>query len=94
MQINLFEKDMVIIPVHLGVHWCCACINLLDQRFEYYDSLHGNNPEVFRLLRMYLQEESRDKRKEELDLSDWQDVCPKDIPGQANGYAFSFRTRS
>ncbi len=85
-QINLFEKEMIIIPVHLDVHWCCAVINMLDRRIEYYDSLHGNNAQVFRLLREYLEQESLDKRKEEMDLSDWVDFCPKDIPSQANGY--------
>jgi sentrin-specific protease 1 len=42
--------DKVLIPVHLGNHWCLAVINFVDKRFEYYDSLGGENPkclEVF-----------------------------------------------
>ena len=43
LQINLFEKDKVIIPVHLGNHWCMAIINFKDKRLEYYDSLGGGD---------------------------------------------------
>ena len=36
--------------------------------------------------RDYLNSESLDKRKEPLDLSDWTDVIPKDIPCQENSW--------
>ena len=36
--------DKVVIPIHVhNNHWCLALINLRDKRFEYYDSLGGNN---------------------------------------------------
>ena len=78
--------DLIVLPVHLGSHWCCAAINFKKKRIEYYDSLHGNNPTAFRLLRAYLEEESMDKLKKPFDLNGWTDYSPKDIPAQQNGY--------
>jgi hypothetical protein len=73
----LFSKNLVIIPVHLSIHWCCACIDFEQKRIEYYDSLHGRNEKAFKLLRSYLEKESLDKRNVAFDLSEWQDFCPK-----------------
>ncbi|KAJ3276854.1 hypothetical protein HDV01_002909 [Terramyces sp. JEL0728] len=42
-KFDVFGLDMVIIPVHLGMHWVCSAINLKQKRVEYYDSLHGSN---------------------------------------------------
>ncbi|KAI9136588.1 hypothetical protein BKA69DRAFT_1103189 [Paraphysoderma sedebokerense] len=85
-KFDLFSLDYVIFPVHLHVHWCCGMINLKKKRFEYYDSLHGQNPQFFKLMRLYLTEEHRDKKKSDIDLSDWEDYAPLDIPAQQNGY--------
>ncbi|RKP05940.1 hypothetical protein THASP1DRAFT_35243 [Thamnocephalis sphaerospora] len=85
-KVDLFTKDFVIIPIHLGMHWCCAVINFRSKRFEYYDSLFGDDRGCFALFREYIRLESLDKKKQEFDLSGWTDYEPKDIPGQANGY--------
>ncbi|KAL1915170.1 uncharacterized protein VTP21DRAFT_7651 [Calcarisporiella thermophila] len=85
-KIDIFALDYVLIPIHLGMHWCCAVINLRRKRFEYYDSLHGSNPQCFQLLREYLDLEHKDKKGCIIDLSDWEDLQPKNIPGQRNGY--------
>ncbi|KAJ3409467.1 SUMO1 sentrin specific peptidase 1 [Chytridiales sp. JEL 0842] len=83
---DLFAMDIVIVPVHLSMHWCCGAINFKKKRFEYYDSLHGNNPGFFKAMREYIQAESLDKKKVAFDLSGWTDYCPKSIPAQQNGY--------
>ena len=48
-QIDIFSLDKVIVPVHLGSHWCLAVINIRDKRFEYYDSLGGPNAQCFKV---------------------------------------------
>jgi sentrin-specific protease 1 len=78
--------DKVIIPIHLGNHWCLAVINLAARRFEYYDSLGSPNPSCLQTLRRYLQDEALDKKQLHLDLSGWEDYQPHDIPLQRNGY--------
>ncbi|KAJ2546928.1 hypothetical protein EV175_005419 [Coemansia sp. RSA 1933] len=85
-RIALFEKDIIIIPVHLGVHWCCAVIDFRHKSIKYYDALHGSNREALHMLMDYLHEESRDKLKTEFDDSGWTMGCDKDIPRQLNGY--------
>ncbi|KAJ3351336.1 SUMO1 sentrin specific peptidase 1 [Entophlyctis luteolus] len=85
-KFDLFALDLVIIPVHLGVHWCLSVIDFRNKRIEYFDAMKGNNPRLFALYREYLNAESLDKRKKPMDFSAWTDYCPKDIPGQLNGY--------
>lgn len=38
-HINLFEYDLVFIPVHLSSHWVFVCLDVLNKRLEYFDSL-------------------------------------------------------
>eukprot|EP00158_Paraphelidium_tribonemae_P002419 Partr_v1_DN25352_c2_g2_i3_m21767 putative specific peptidase len=83
---DLFELDLVLFPVHLGMHWCCGCIDMKNKRIEYYDSLHGLDSEYFKIIRSYLQDEFLDKHNKVLDLSDWTEYVPKDIPAQMNGF--------
>lgn len=41
-KVDLLSMDKIIIPLHLGVHWTLAVINIRDKRFEYYDSMAGS----------------------------------------------------
>eukprot|EP01135_Chromosphaera_perkinsii_P011954 Nk52_evm7s2542 gene=Nk52_evmTU7s2542 len=84
-RVNLFEKDIVIVPVHLQMHWCLAVIYIQEKRIEYFDSLGGSNAKCFKLLKEYLSKESEDKLKKKLDTSDWKCVRRTDIPAQHNG---------
>ncbi|KAJ1982766.1 hypothetical protein H4R35_000125 [Dimargaris xerosporica] len=85
-RVDIFAKDMVILPIHLPAHWTCAVINFTRKRIEYYDSMLMDNPTLFATLREYLQAEHQDKKQADFDLSDWTDWCPKDIPRQYNGF--------
>ncbi|KAJ1806790.1 hypothetical protein LPJ75_004969 [Coemansia sp. RSA 2598] len=85
-KIKLFEKDLVVVPVHLGVHWCCATIDFRAKTIAYYDALLGDNDECLQLLKQYLCLESKDKLGAEFDGDGWSTVCEKDIPRQKNGY--------
>ena len=49
-QLKIFSYDKVIIPVHLGNHWCLAVINFRKKRFEYYDSLGGSGDRVLKVM--------------------------------------------
>ncbi|KAJ1980369.1 SUMO1 sentrin specific peptidase 1 [Dimargaris verticillata] len=85
-RVDIFAKDMVILPIHLPAHWTCAVINFTRKRIEYYDSMLMDNPTLFATLREYLQAEHLDKKQADFDLSGWTDWCPKDIPRQYNGF--------
>jgi hypothetical protein len=86
-KVDLFAKDLVLVPVHLGDHWALAILNMRDRAIEYYDSLGGRNPEAIDLLRDYLQEEHKDKKGADIQgLDGWMILTPGTaVPQQTNG---------
>ena len=84
-KIDIFARDLVVVPVHLGIHWCMSIIDFRDKCIRYYDSMGGNNPKCLAALRQYLQDESLDKKKKPYNTSDWKLECAKNIPQQMNG---------
>lgn len=42
-KVDLFSHDLILLPVHLGMHWCLAVIDFKSCQFLYYDSLLGSN---------------------------------------------------
>ena len=82
---DIFSFDMVLIPIHLGMHWCLAEINFVNKQLVYYDSLKGNNMNCIVALKDYLLREFKDKKNENFDFSGWLELMPKDIPEQMNG---------
>ena len=88
LKADIFGKDRVLLPIHLGNHWCCAEISFAEKTIFYYDSLHGTNPLCLKLLKEYLESEHADKKGGPLpDAADWKLCAPTDrIPPQQNGY--------
>ncbi len=83
---DIFSFDLILVPVHLGLHWTLAVIDFSVREVRYYDSMNGNNSECLRALRGYLADEYRDKKAgQELDLSDWNFMHNKNLPQQMNG---------
>ncbi|CDO72453.1 hypothetical protein BN946_scf184977.g154 [Trametes cinnabarina] len=86
-KIDIFSKDVILIPVnHNNAHWTAAAINFRKKRIESYDSMGMERGQVFKLLRQYLDEEHRDKKKKPFDFTGWQDYTLPDTPQQENGY--------
>ncbi|XP_029011363.1 sentrin-specific protease 1 [Betta splendens] len=86
-KMDIFSKDILLIPVHLGVHWCLSVIDFRKKAIMYLDSMGGNNDEACKILFEYLQQESKDKKGKELDTSGWTLHSKKrhEIPQQMNG---------
>uniref|UniRef100_A0A8R1Y4M6 ULP_PROTEASE domain-containing protein n=1 Tax=Onchocerca volvulus TaxID=6282 RepID=A0A8R1Y4M6_ONCVO len=84
-KIDIFAYELLLVPVHLGAHWCLCVIDFKNRIIDYYDSMGGSNDHCLDILSEYLCEESLDKRKKEFDLSRWQLVNRDDIPQQMNG---------
>lgn len=85
---SILDCDKIIIPVNQSnVHWVVAVINLQKKRFEYFDSLNGEDSVCLNHLSQYLVDEFRNKRNEDRpDILKWPKVYPKDIPKQSNGF--------
>lgn len=89
-KVDIFSYDMILIPIHLGIHWCCAEINFKERSIFYYDSLHNRNSSCLKLLQKYLIDEHNDKKgadvKSNFDFENWNLSSPTNIPCQQNGY--------
>ncbi|KAI6182956.1 hypothetical protein M3Y97_00436000 [Aphelenchoides bicaudatus] len=84
-KVDIFDFDVLLIPVHLGNHWCLSVIDMKAREINYFDSLGGTNHGCLETLKNYLLEEHRDKKKSELNLSSWSFECRSEIPRQMNG---------
>ncbi|CAL1606189.1 unnamed protein product [Knipowitschia caucasica] len=86
-RMDIFSKDILLVPVHLGVHWCLSVVDFRKKNVLYFDSMGGNNDEACRILFEYLQQESKDKKGKEMDTSGWSLHSKKrnEIPQQMNG---------
>lgn len=84
-KVDIFAQDLVVIPVHLDIHWCMSIVDFRDKTITYYDSMGGNNSKCLAALKTYLQDESLDKKKQPYDMSNWTLQCAKNIPQQMNG---------
>ncbi|KAJ1346950.1 hypothetical protein KIN20_001885 [Parelaphostrongylus tenuis] len=84
-KIDIFAYDIILVPVHRNIHWCLAVIDFLEKRIDYYDSLLGRNQECLDILKNYLNEEYKDKKKQIFDFKRWNFNLRTDIPRQMNG---------
>ncbi|PIK44981.1 putative sentrin-specific protease 1 [Apostichopus japonicus] len=84
-RVDVFSKDLLLVPVHLGVHWCLAVIDFRKKLITYYDSMNGINDKCLNALKEYLTSEHEDKKKSPYDVSGWELIHAKNIPLQLNG---------
>lgn len=86
-KVDVFAVDILLVPIHLGVHWCLAVVDFRKKSVTYYDSMGGVNNEACRILLQYLKQESVDKKRKEFDTNGWQLFSKKsqEIPQQMNG---------
>lgn len=84
---SILDVDKIIVPVNQGgIHWTVAVVDLQKKRFEYFDSLGGEDHECLDSLARYLRDEFENKRAEDRpDVLNWERVFPKNIPQQRNG---------
>ena len=84
-MVDLFSYDIVLIPIHLGMHWSLAVVDFINKQLRYYDSLGGQNHSCLTRVRRYLVSEAAAKDKQQTDVSKWMDCTLTDIPQQHNG---------
>ena len=84
-KVDLFSHDLLLIPVHLGMHWCMATIDMRTKCVRYYDSMLGDNDKCLEALLKYLEDEHQDKKSSPFEKTGWMAENVKDIPQQMNG---------
>jgi len=86
-KLDIFKKEYILLAVnHGGVHWTSAAINFKRKRVESYDSMGRSRPEVYKVLRNYLDLEHRDKKKKPFDFTEWKNYAMENYPQQENGF--------
>ncbi|KAJ8729114.1 hypothetical protein PYW08_000695 [Mythimna loreyi] len=84
-KVDIFAHDILVVPVHLGVHWCLSLVDFRARKINYLDSMGGRNQACLDALLQYLKDEHQDKKGAPFDASGWKTECLKDIPQQMNG---------
>ena len=76
----------MLVPVHLGCHWCMITIDVNKKECLFYDSMLVQRCEYVELIRQYLIEEHNNKKNRPLDVSGWTFDQSFDIPEQRNSW--------
>lgn len=84
-KVDIFAHHLMVVPIHLGVHWCVSLIDFRAKRISYLDSMGGRNQACLDALLRYLAEEHSDKKGAPLNEKPWRTDSPRDIPQQMNG---------
>ena len=66
--VDIFSHDYILVPVHLGIHWCMAIVDFTVKQIRYYDSMGENNTEALNHIKLYLNEESKAKNNQNIVL--------------------------
>jgi len=40
-KVDVFSHDFIFIPLHQGMHWALAVVNMREKRLQYFDSMSG-----------------------------------------------------
>lgn len=84
-KIDLFTYDVICVPIHLGMHWCMAIVDMRRKTVSYYDSMGKPNVQCTEAIFRYLQDEHAEKKGSPFDTKGWQLKCVRDVPQQMNG---------
>ncbi|NP_001131048.1 SUMO specific peptidase 5 L homeolog isoform X1 [Xenopus laevis] len=82
-KVDFFEKSLLLIPIHLEVHWSLITVNIPQKIISFYDSQGIHFKFCVENIRKYLLTEAREKNHPEF-LQDWQTAITKCIPQQKN----------
>ncbi|XP_019953392.2 sentrin-specific protease 2 [Paralichthys olivaceus] len=85
--VDLFLYDLILVPLHLGVHWAMAVIDFNSKTVKSYDSMGQRHDDICSQLLLYLKEEHKAKKGRELDSAKWTigSLRATEIPQQKNG---------
>ncbi|KAI8975734.1 hypothetical protein BDF20DRAFT_914598 [Mycotypha africana] len=83
-RVDVFAKDLLFVPINQSYHWILGVMDMKRKVVSVYDSLGGTHNHILDTFLSYLQEEHIDKKKTELDITEWRKEMPTNIPQQGN----------
>ena len=88
-KVDLFEKRLILVPIHLEDHWVLVSIDT-EQKTENYHNSMGDEKKHGKLCLArivdYIKEEHSNKKGVAIDTSIWKKTISEDIPQQDNAY--------
>ncbi|KAL6057979.1 hypothetical protein STEG23_015848 [Scotinomys teguina] len=85
--VDLFAKELILVPIHLDVHWSLVAIDLREKSIVYLDSMGQKRQGILEMIFQYLQDESKARRNIDLNPLEWKrsSKTAEEIPQQRNG---------
>ncbi|KAM8851175.1 sentrin-specific protease 5-like [Spinachia spinachia] len=82
-QVDLFSKTLLLVPIHLEVHWCLVTADIDKKKICIYDSQGNALQKVARNILKYLMTEAKEKKHSDFE-SGWKVSYDEIIPQQTN----------
>ncbi|XP_051254389.1 uncharacterized protein LOC127362580 [Dicentrarchus labrax] len=82
-QVDLFSKSLLLVPIHLEVHWCLVTADIVKKKICLYDSQGNALQKVARNILKYLMTEAKEKKQTAFE-SGWAVSFDEKIPQQTN----------
>uniref|UniRef100_A0A096MAL9 Ubiquitin-like protease family profile domain-containing protein n=1 Tax=Poecilia formosa TaxID=48698 RepID=A0A096MAL9_POEFO len=82
-KVDLFSKWLLLIPIHLEIHWSLIAITMATKTISYYDSQGIVFRHTTNNIMKYLQSEAREKKQAAFQKG-WKIAIIKGIPQQKN----------
>lgn len=85
-EVNIFDMKLILVPIHLGTHWCLSTIDLSNHRFCYYDSMKGSNITCLQCLKEFMIKKASEMGVTQHNFLEWAAVHDSNIPMQTNSF--------
>ncbi|XP_028283519.1 sentrin-specific protease 5-like isoform X2 [Parambassis ranga] len=82
-QVDLFSKSLLLVPIHLEVHWCLVIADIVKKKICLYDSQGNALQKVARNILKYLMTEAKEKQHTAFE-NGWTVSFDEKIPQQTN----------
>uniref|UniRef100_A0A8C1GB91 SUMO specific peptidase 3b n=1 Tax=Cyprinus carpio TaxID=7962 RepID=A0A8C1GB91_CYPCA len=82
-NVDIFQKDLLLIPIHLEVHWSLISVDIKQRSITYFDSQRTLNRRCPKHIFKYLQAEAMIKEKRDF-LTGWKGFFKMNVGRQNN----------
>ncbi|XP_062904755.1 uncharacterized protein LOC134346877 [Mobula hypostoma] len=82
-NVDIFNKDLLLIPIHLEVHWSLVSVDVRQKTITYFDSQRTLNRRCPKHIGKYLQAEAAKKNRRDF-YDDWKGYFKMNVARQNN----------
>lgn len=82
-KVDLFSKTLLLVPIHLDIHWCLVTANTASKRIDLYDSQGVTFKKAAQNILKYIKMEAKEKQQTAFQ-SGWKVFVNEKIPQQTN----------